>query len=426
MRNGEYVLVEDDGGLVFGGGNAIIYAGNPDSVLGENFSQTFVNISGDLVLDVEHAFALLPGVGGSAAVLAGALDDFMADESVLPDNTSMNFELREYVGLLDGANLAGVLAALNAAVAPVDGALAISSSVINTNYRLHRQTQDRMASARGAAGADSDGTTKVYTGTTSSEVGQTAPPMVAASNRGNLWGAFSYDHQNLDYEGFDSDGETGAFTAGFDYRVAPNLLLGILLDGSKGDLEDGPDIRSFRAAVYGSWGAPTGIYSDFLVGYGDHDLELTDAESLQALLTVGYAMGGGQVKHGPFLGLEYQDMEVDGFSTPLVSVDDFGIDSLRALIGYRVNANMGRFQPYASVAYAHEFRDGDNHVDAAILGQGFRITGGDQGSAVLLTAGTRIDLSQSLALDVGYRGEITTESSGVDSHGGSVGLNWSF
>jgi hypothetical protein len=420
LRNGQYVVVEDNGGAVLGGGNQIEYQFNPNAILGNYFAGTYLDGAGNLVLDLEHAFAQLPGISGSSVALANALDQFMADESLLPDNVSDNPNLRNFIENLDRNDLDFTLQTLAALVAPVDGALAISSSVINSNYRIHRQVQDHLASVRGNS--------QTYTTPASRDAkgGLIEGQTITTSSRGNLWGAFSYDHQNLDYNGFDGDGDTGAFTAGFDYRVAPNFLLGILLDGSKGDLEDGPDIRSLRAALYGSWGASTGFYSDFLLGYGDHDLDFTDADGFQGLLTFGYAMGDDSLKHGPFMGLEYQSLDVDGFSTPLVNVDGFDVESLRGLIGYRVNGNYGTFRPYASVAYAHEFRDGHNRVNARILGQGFRVNGGEQGSAVLLTAGTGIAFNQSLTLDVGYRGEISTESSGLDSHGGSIGLHWSF
>ena len=56
----------------------------------------------------------------------------------------------------------------------------------------------------------------------------------------------------------------------------------------------------------------------------------------------------------------------------------------------------------------------------------FTVYGPELSSAILLTAGTGIVLTDSLMLDVGYRGEISVDGDGVDSHGGSIGLSWSF
>ena len=243
-----------------------------------------------------------------------------------------------------------------------------------------------------------------------------------------------------------SMGMPASFTAGFDWLVAPNLVLGAVLDGSKGDYDGSgvsSDIDSFRGAVYGTWGAATGFYSDFLLGYGDHSLDSsrdadgllsgstsndTDADSLQALLTAGYTMGDSRLKHGPFAGLEYQNVDVDGYTQDgliPVAVDGYEVDSLRGLIGYRVNASAGIFRPYASVAYAHEFEDGTNSVDASLGGVGFSVKGIDQSSAILISIGTGISLSDSLTLDLGYRGDIATDD-GISSNGGSLGVNYSF
>jgi outer membrane lipase/esterase len=268
------------------------------------------------------------------------------------------------------------------------------------------------------------------------------------SGLGNAWGSVSYDGQDYDAGGTrsDFDGDSGSFTAGVDWRINDKLVLGLVLDGTRSD-QDGTgfssDIDSLRAAVYGTWGEETGFYSDFLAGYGDHSIESTrnlgallggvsnvdsDASSIQALLTAGYTMTYRNLKHGPFAGLEYQNVDVDGFNQggflPL-TVGDHEVDSLRALIGYRVDAEYGKFRPYASVAYAHEFEDGANTAPASFAGVPFSVSGEEQSSALLVTAGTGIALTSSLTLDIGYRGDIATDD-GMISHGGSIGLNFAF
>jgi outer membrane autotransporter protein len=136
------------------------------------------------------------------------------------------------------------------------------------------------------------------------------------------------------------------------------------------------------------------------------------------------------VKHGPFIGAEYQNLDVDRFSSrggPLVvGVDDYGIDSLRGLIGYRINGEMGGFRPYISAAYAHEFKDDFNDTTGTIGGVDFDIQGPRLRSAFIVTAGSGFALSQNLMLDIGYRGEIRYEGTGISSHGGTVGLSYSF
>jgi outer membrane lipase/esterase len=268
------------------------------------------------------------------------------------------------------------------------------------------------------------------------------------TGRANAWGSLSYDGQDYDSGGSsaDFDGDSGAFTAGFDWLVAPQLVLGVVLDGSKGNYDGSgtdSDVDSFRGAVYGTWGGALGFYSDFLAGYGTHDLDSnidpvgvltesvsgsTDANSFQALWTAGYSMGDMRLKHGPFAGFEYQKVDVDGFtqggSLP-IEVGGFDVDSLRGLIGYRVDANLGMFRPYASLVYAHEFEDGDNDASASLFGNSFTVSAAEQSSAVLIGIGTGISLNEQLTLDVGYRGDIAVDD-GLTSHGASLGVNYSF
>ena len=78
------------------------------------------------------------------------------------------------------------------------------------------------------------------------------------------------------------------------------------------------------------------------------------------------------------------------------------------------------------MAYAHEF-DGDaDSVNASFAGVPFSVRGGDLESAILITAGTGFDISSNLLLDIGYRGEISVDDDGMTSHGGSIGLSYSF
>jgi outer membrane autotransporter protein len=315
--------------------------------------------------------------------------------------------------------------------------------VINSNFRLNRLTQNHLAAVRGSARTHR----KVGTYSDDAKCSMPGPVTSTVTGRGNVWGTISYDNQ--DFEGdtnqADFEGDTGTFTAGVDWLVAPQLILGLVFDGSRSDLDgqnaDSTDVDSFRAAAYGTWGGAMGLYSDFMVGVGDHDLENTksfallgnlssdtDATSVQALWTVGYTMGNDQVKHGPFAGFEYQRLDVDGYAqggiVP-IAVGDYDIDSLRALLGYRVDATYGNFNPYAAVAYSHEFQNSSNKANATVGGQPFTVVGAEQSSAFLVSIGTGYTLTDALTLDFGYRGEMATDD-GITSHGASLGLNYAF
>jgi uncharacterized protein YhjY with autotransporter beta-barrel domain len=406
-----------------------------NNVLSQYFMTTaLADANTNLVLNVQHNFAALPGLTTNQVALAGAIDASVSSGNPLT---------QDFIAALDNSDLGTVQASL-AALDP-SNYLGFSTVLTNSNYRLHRMVQDHLAVVRDGG----ETITETSAPTQDSKGGMIPGESVSRSaGKGNVWGAASYDSQDYDAAGnlADFSGDTWSFTAGFDWRLSPEFVLGIVLDGSRGSFDGqggSTDVDSYRVALYGTWGSAMGLFSDFLVGYGDHSFDSTrtlggvlgglasgeqDASSLQALWTIGYTMGNQQVKHGPFIGLEYQNVDADGFTEtgalPL-SISGYEADSLRGLIGYRVNANYGTFRPYASVAYAHEFEDGENRRSASFGGVPFSVVGAAQSSAVLITAGTGIGLTSYLTLDIGYRGEIAIDD-GLTSHGGSIGLNYSF
>ena len=433
-------------------------SGNQDTVLAKYFTTTRVTdpvaISSDqitalaapitsvkngsnLEITIEHDFGGLPGLTKNQAALASAINGFVDSDNRL---------LQDFIAALDYSDLATVKNTL-ASLDPAN-AMGLASAVVNSNYRLHRLAQEHLAAIRGSSQAS----TSTDSSTTDAK-GVITPGATTTryGKRGNAWGSISYDGQ--DYNAYnnannnaDLDGDARAFTAGIDWLFAPQLVLGIMLDGSKGNYDgsrNSSDIDSIRGAIYGTWGSSTGFYSDALVGYGNHDLKSklgaagvfgtsisndTNADSFQAMWTAGYTMVHENVKHGPFAGLEYQQLNVDGYNQngPLpISANGFDVDSLRALIGYRATATFGRFRPYASVAYAHEFEDGNVTQSASFAGASFKVEGAAQSSAFLISLGTGYSLTDNLSLDLGYRGELATDD-GITSNGGSLGVSYSF
>ncbi len=458
IRSGEYIIINSDSPITGGFGaisvqmnpnvnaadtgfigseidpTSTVVSNNPNTVLANNFSRLSLSPdNSNLLLTVNRDFSGLPGLSPNAAAFGAALDASAAAGTALD---------QDFIAALDNSNLAVVQATL--AGANADSTFAVSSALVSSNYRLNGMVREHLALTR-----MNDGTMKTYVGSYSDTVQQAAPQSeVYNSSRGNVWGAYS--HTWRESEGFgpggNIDGDESAFTAGFDYRVSPAFLIGLVLDGSTAEYDynggGSSDIDSFRAAIYGTYGQSTGFYLDFLAGYGTHEIDLrnnagilgginsnTDAESIQAMLTVGYAMQAGGVKHGPFGGIEYQNVDVDGYNQiggPL-AVGGYEIDSLRLLAGYRVEGAFGKFSPYASVAYAHEFEDDNINTRATLPGgTGFGVTGRGQQSAILISAGANYAITPALSLTLGYLGEITVEDDGTDSHGANIGLNYAF
>jgi uncharacterized protein with beta-barrel porin domain len=397
------------------------------TIASKSFDQT------DLVLTVEHDFAGLPGLSANASNLGGALDASITS----PDPLTQDF-----IAALDYSDLLTVQDTLNSLIP--DAVLGAASALVSSNYRVHRLVQDHLAMSR------SGESPSITTPATTDAKGGVIPAQTSASSgaKSNVWGTASYDWKDSNFGTSDFDGDDLSFTAGFDYRVAPEWLVGILIDGSQGDYDytgGSSDVESLRLALYATYGQATGLYADCLLGYGDHDLDVdrtlggilsgtsnssTNASSIQAMLTVGYAMMSDNIKHGPFAGLEYQNIDVDDYTQTgdfPIGVSGCDIDSLRALIGYRAEARYGQFTPYASLAYAHEFEDGPINTTAVIPGgTSFAVSGGGIESAILISLGTGYAFTANLGLNIGYHGEISVGGDGIDSHGATIGLNYGF
>lgn len=406
------------------------------SVLADFFTTPFTSDGGsNLNLLVDYEFEFLPGLTRNQSSLGGALDTLAlrAGDGTLGDAEQ---DLISALALSDLGNVQDALQSLGP-----DSTFNLTSGIINSGYRINRMVQDHLAYSRANAGYTVSSTPAPMRDAKGGMI-QSAPMTRTMSSRGSFWGSVSYDWQDFedDSSRSDFDGETGAITAGFDYRVSSVFLIGGLIDGSQSDF-DTADIDSLRFVLYGTYGEAMGLYSDFLAGYGTHNVEQsrnffgnnldsdTDADSFQAMLTVGYSMGTDVVKHGPYAGLEYQRVNLDGFDNGnelfSSSIGDYDADSLRGLIGYRFDATYGAFSPYASIAYAYEFQDGDS-ARAQIGGVEYSVNGPEQDSSVLITAGSRFTLNPNLVLDLGYRGDISVDDDGITSHGASLGLNYSF
>jgi uncharacterized protein YhjY with autotransporter beta-barrel domain len=388
----------------------------------------------DVVIEVKHNFAGLPGLTRNQSNLGKALDNSINTSDVLT---------QDLISAFDYSDLYSVQTAIR--VLDPSPILDITAGIANGNYRLHRLAENHLAAAR-----DGEVIMQSAPATTDAKgvIVQEALVPSTRSNNGNVWGTLSYDWKDSNKSSSnDLSGEDASFTAGVDYRVAPQVALGLLVDGSRTDYDTtggNADVDSYRIAAYGTYGEATGLYANFLLGYGAHSIDQhrdksvilgaagqssTDATSLQGMLTVGYTMQANAVKHGPFAGFEYQNVDVDGFTQNgkyPIAVRGFDAESARALIGYRVDATYGHVKPYLSVAYAHEFEDGASSTSARLpSGAGFRVSGGQQDSAFLIATGANFELMEHLDLNIGYRGEIST-GDGLDSHGGSLGINYSF
>ncbi len=360
--------------------------------------------------------------------------------------------------LVEGAtgDLADLLAALDysdaattrATLAALDPGsyFATAAALANSNYGLHRTVETHNAAVRSDSGAVMPAPAPAP-----SAKGGVAPAPVATGCAGtsNVWGSFSYDW--LDVNGSSGQsGDVASFTAGIDFLVAQNFRLGLVAQGAYSDWNGGngndSSIDTYRIAAYANWGAATGWFVDALIGYNSSSVDQSrdilmgnllanqsgsyDADGWQGLLTVGNTIATTSAGNfAPFIGVEMQSLSADSFeaSGPLpVEVGSIDIDSIRGLVGVKWDMQVAEnFKTYASVAYAYEFEDNAPDTKVRFGGGSYKAYGAEPGDAILVSAGLRWNVVTCTTIDLGYRGEFSTND-GVDSNGVNLGVNYSF
>jgi outer membrane lipase/esterase len=269
----------------------------------------------------------------------------------------------------------------------------------------------------------------------------------------NAWVTGDISSLSIDnYQGFADESNTSrSITAGFDYGVAPGLIVGAAFStgalessfGEFGDFEQDERSISLYAAYAegGFWGNVIGTY-----GRLDYDLDRiapigitlqsnlgsTDGENWSVAFQGGYDFTDWGVTHGPVIGFVSQHVTVDGFteSGSFTSLQ-FGEQTRTsnvAQLGYRVGFDWSNLHPFAQVVWNHEFADTGRDVVASlttISAPSFALPavalGTDWGSA---TVGVAIDLGE--GVKVVAKGTADFGESSAILYGAQLGLNVAF
>jgi outer membrane autotransporter protein len=180
--------------------------------------------------------------------------------------------------------------------------------------------------------------------------------------------------------GYDYD--LAAVTAGVEYRVNPNLLLGGAFNYTRteADLNFGfgnIDLDSYQVGLFASLSYPN-WFLDGAVTYGWHEygIERTgfiapvtaapDGNSFSAAVKTGYLFDAWGLRLGPIAGLAYVKSWVDGYTEsgdPLLtqSVREQELDALTGSAGVQVRwpflLGAMRLEPYINLTVEHEFLD---------------------------------------------------------------------
>lgn len=193
-------------------------------------------------------------------------------------------------------------------------------------------------------------------------------------------------------------------------------------------------------AVWGNAVASYGLYQDKILRnvplglFMDQDSANTTGDSLGLALRLGGDLKWGPVTTGPVAGLVLQRVTIKGFTetgTSGVTALSYGEqkrDSDVTQLGWRVLADLGRFQPFAEAKWNHELADPNRMVKAAlttITAPAYSMNAvpvtTDWGAVQL---GTSFKVSDRVML----RASVSTMFSNpqVATYGGELGVNVSF
>lgn len=202
--------------------------------------------------------------------------------------------------------------------------------------------------------------------------------------------------------GYDFD--TTGLTAGIDYRLSSEVVVGAALGwvSTGSELADGGaiDTDGWSLSLYGTWYRER-VYVEGVLGYGRNDYRFKrvillpqpfkgrdtyvavgspDSDQLSAELGAGYDFRVGEALGLTGFGrLSYVDTTIDAYAESGGGAFDLGfasqnLDSLLGELGvelsYPWSVGWGVLQPLLRVSYMHEFEDGPQVIRARFLGDG--------------------------------------------------------
>jgi outer membrane lipase/esterase len=243
---------------------------------------------------------------------------------------------------------------------------------------------------------------------------------------------FGNQDANNRSSGFDFD--TKGVTVGADYRVTPDLALGLAFNyaNSNSDLNNDRgniSIDSYSFSAYGGYSREK-FYADALVNYGWNDFEIernikvtgfrsatasTRGNQFSVRLNTGYNFGQNQLSIGPMLGVRYSKVTIDGYSERNgsilnLNVSDQAADSVILNVGaqlaYDFRTPSATVTPYIAANYEHEFANDSRTITTELATQpgipNRTITGSPDRDFVRLSAGLQTQFANNLSIGVGY------------------------
>jgi len=269
--------------------------------------------------------------------------------------------------------------------------------------------------------------------------------------------------------GFPNDpGTPVATTAGFDYAVTPDWLVGMAFSGlvttQSFNLGGNFTLSEWATSVYTAW-RHNALWGDAIATWGtlqdtvnrqvplgvttQSNQSSTSGTNVSFAAEIGYnftaSMGTAPglayqappaplllFAHGPVIGVILQQVGIDGFTevnpSGAPTALSFGSQTRNSAIselGYQASVKYGIWEPYAKVVWDHEWADLDRLVAASltsIVAPSFSmpavILGRDWATA---TVGTRVRLGDRFSAFAAVIGEVGQNN--VTTYGGQIGIN---
>jgi len=247
--------------------------------------------------------------------------------------------------------------------------------------------------------------------------------------RGNVILAQGFSGQDTSH----FDDNTESVEGGVDYRLTPNVLVGLTAgyahtDVTLDDNGSSATVDSYSPGFYASY-ADKGWYANLTGSYvhnaytqsrvigflGQEANSAPEGNEGVANLDGGYDFHQGALTFGPLAGLQYTHLSVDGYgetgSLADLSVNEQDADSLRSRLGGRLSYALVHqgitFTPHLDASWQHEFMDQSRGITSQFSdfgGGAFSVrTLNPSRESVLLDAGLDAQLNRTVNLFLDYQ-----------------------
>ncbi|OHX13964.1 hypothetical protein BI347_10915 [Chromobacterium sphagni] len=265
-------------------------------------------------------------------------------------------------------------------------------------------------------------------------------------------GAFSDD--KVGYSGMTAKPKGQLYTLGLDYQASPALSIGLAMSrqqgktditstGTPGSVDDRTTLMSGLVSYNQDkfW-----VDGDIHLGSGDLDTSRAvilgptqvqingSSRQTQYGLRVGggYRLQYGNFTTGPVAGLDYAHVKVAGFTeqggnSSSMAFGGQNASSLVGRIGWQLDADVGKFSPYAKVSFAHEFQQDDRNITAGLattVGDWTTDIGKAGANWMEWTAGVSANFNKTVTAYGQF--SLTSGRSGGNQTGGNIGVAVSF